>query len=72
MTSVNDTTDREVAPELMQFGRDFPRILQEIWEVDPVEGPFRVSKLDVTDAYHRGTLRLSKVGAFTYVVPSVP
>ena len=33
--SVNDTTYREIAPESMQFGRAFPRILQEIWETDP-------------------------------------
>ena len=35
-------------------------------------GRVRVSKLDVTDAYHRGTLKPSQVGAFAYVVPSVP
>ena len=29
-------------------------------------------KLDVMDAYHRGTLKPSQVGAFAYVVPSVP
>ena len=28
--SVNDTTDREIAPESMQFGRAFPCILQAI------------------------------------------
>ena len=70
--SVNNTTDREIAPESMQFGRAFPRIIQAIWEADPEEGPVRVSKLDVTDAYHCGTLKPSQVGAFTYVVPSVP
>ena len=56
----------------MQFGRAFPRILQAIWEADPKEGPVQVSKLDVTDAYHRGTLMPFQVGAFAYVVPSVP
>ena len=56
----------------MQFGRAFPHILQAIWEADPAEGLVRVSKLDVTDAYHRGTLKPSQVGAFAYVVPSVP
>ena len=56
----------------MQFGRSFPRILQAILEADPEEGLVRVSKLDVTDAYHRGTLQPSQVGAFAYVVPSVP
>ena len=28
--SVNNTTDREIAPESMQFGRAFPRIIQAI------------------------------------------
>ena len=34
--SVNKTTGREVAPELMQFGQAFFYILQAIWEADPV------------------------------------
>ena len=55
----------------MQFGRDFPCILHAIWEADPVKGPIQVLKLDVTDAYHRGTCRPSQVAAFAYVVPSV-
>ena len=56
----------------MQFGKAFPHILQAIWEADPAEGPVRVSKLDVTDAYHCGTFKPSQVGAFAYVVPLVP
>ena len=48
-TSVNDTTVRESAPESMQFGSAFPRILQAVWEADPVQGPVRVYKLYVTD-----------------------
>ena len=56
----------------MQFGRAFPHILQAIWEAVLAEGPVRVSKLDVTDAYHRVTLKQSQVGAFAYVVPLVP
>ena len=67
--SVNETTDREVTPESMQFGCSFPRILQAIWEADPVKGPVRVSKLDIMDAYHRVTLRTDHVRAFAYAVP---
>ena len=37
--SVNDTTDMEVAPESMQFGRASPYILQVICEADPVKIP---------------------------------
>ena len=68
--SGNDTTDREVAPNSIQFGRAFSCILQAMWEVDPAEGPVRVSKVDVMDAYYCGTLRTSQVSAFAYVVPS--
>ena len=42
---VNYTTDREITPESMYFGRSFPRIQQTIWEADPTEGPVCVSKL---------------------------
>ena len=67
---MNETTVRESSPESIQFGRAFPRTLQEIWKADPFQGPVQVSKMDVTDAYHRGTLRPVQVGAFDYVVPA--
>ena len=63
--SVNETMVREIALESMQFGRASPPILQEIWESDTVKGPVRVSNLNVMDAYHRVTLQLAQVGAFT-------
>ena len=69
--SVNNTTEREISPESIHFGRAFPRIIQAIWEADPEEGPVRVSKLDVKDAYHRVILQPFQVGVFAYVVPSV-
>ena len=70
--SVNGTTDREVAPDSLRFGRYLPRILQQIWEADLVQVPFQVSKLDVTDVYHRGTLRPCQVGTYAYVIPLAP
>ena len=57
--SVKITTDREIAPESMQFGRAFPHIIQAIWQADPEEGSVQVSKTDVTDAYHHNTLKPS-------------
>ena len=54
------------------MGAPPPRILQTVWEADPVQGPVRVSKLDVTDAYHRGTVNPSQVEKFAYVIPSAP
>ena len=68
----NRTTDREIPPESMHFGRAFPCILQAIWEAYLAEGPFQISKLDVTDAYHRGTLQPYQVGFFAYVVSLAP
>ena len=70
--SVNDTTDRESAPESLQFGQAFPHIQQAVWGADPVQGPFRVSKLDIRDAFHRGTIKSAQVGAFAYVILFVP
>ena len=56
----------------MQFGRSFPHILQAIWESDPAKFLIRVSKIDVTDAYHHSTLWTSHMGAFAYIIPSAP
>ena len=46
--SINETTDREAAPESLQFGRTFLCILQAVLEADLVLGPVRVSNLGVT------------------------
>ena len=62
--SINDAIDMEIPLESMQFERSLPRIFQAIWEADTEEGPVQVSKLNVTDAYHCGTLHPSQVGAF--------
>ena len=61
---VNGTTNREAAPELLQFGRAFPRVLQAVWDADLFQGLVRVSKMDVTDVYHRGTVKPAQVGVF--------
>ena len=66
--SVNNNTKREVSPEYMQFGQNLPRILQAIWEADLDKGLTWVSKLDVTDTYHRGTLRPYQLGPFAYII----
>ena len=49
LSSVDEITNREAAPESLQFGWAFPYIPQAEWEADPVQGLVRVSKLDVTD-----------------------
>ena len=69
---VNETTDREATPESLQFGRSFPCILQAVWEADLVQGPVWVSKLEVTDAYHRGTVKPVQVNTFLCFIPLVP
>ena len=71
-SSVNETTDREAALESLQFGRAFPCILQAVWEENPVQGLVWVSKLDITDMYHRSTVKPAQVGDFAYVIPLAP
>ena len=56
----------------MQFGSCLPRILQQIWEDDPQNGPVYILKWDISDAFHRCVLRPADVGAFSYVVPPLP
>ena len=70
--SVNESTDRETTPDLLQFGRASPHTLQAVWEVDLVKGLVQVCKLDIADAYHHSTVKLSQVGEFVYVIPSAP
>ena len=73
--SVNDTMNREISPESIQFGISFPCIIQAIWEEDPEEGTSQSVK---TQRDRRippcqcSTLQLSQVGEFAYVVPAVP
>ena len=68
-SSINDTTERDVAPDLMHFWRTFPRIIQTIWEADPDKGLVWVSKLDMKYEYHRITIQPSQVGSFDYGIP---
>ena len=69
---VNETTDTSTNPMAMQFGSCLPRLLQKIWEADPLEGPVFLSKWDISDAFHRCPIRAEDVGAFSYVVPPIP
>ena len=55
----------------MQFCACLPRLLQNIWEADPANGPFLLSKWDIFDGFHRCLLRPTDVGDFTYVVPPI-
>ena len=62
--SVKDTTNREAAPDLMQFGRVYPCILQTVWETTRSRVRSGCPKLDVTDACHRGTVKPLQVEEF--------
>ena len=51
------------------MGWGFYHFFQAVWEADPYQVPIQVSKMDVTDEYHRVTVTLSQVGVFAYIVP---
>ena len=61
-----------MAPKAMQFGPCLPRILQQIWEADPQDGPVYLLKCYISDTFRRCVLRPANVGAFPYVVPPLP
>ena len=61
-----------MAPQAMQFGPCLPRILQQIWESDPQDGPVYLSKFYISDAFYCCVLRPDNVGAFSYIVPPLP
>ena len=56
----------------MQFGPCLPRLLQQIWEDDPQDGPVYLSKWDISDAFHRCVLRPADFGAFSYLLMPLP
>ena len=56
----------------MQFGSYLPRLLQQIWEANPTDGPVLVSKWDISDAFHHCHICMDNVGTFAYVVRSIP
>ena len=65
----NSSTEKALSPKAMQFGACLARILQNIWEAKPADGPVCLPKWDIPDAFHRCNLRLPDIGKFTYVVP---
>ena len=67
--SVNVSTESTVVPPSMQFGPCLTRLLQQIWEADPQDGPVYLSKWYISDAFHCCVLRPADVGVFSYVVP---
>ena len=60
------------APKEIQFGAFLVRLLQQIWDANPVDGPFWMSKWGILDVFHWCNLRLSNVGNFAYVVAPLP
>ncbi|KAL7524574.1 hypothetical protein ACHAWF_001002 [Thalassiosira exigua] len=47
---VNDVTVR-LQPQSMQFGRALQRILQRIYDADPLHGPIHMMKVDISDGF---------------------
>ena len=70
--AVNVSTNSSMAPQAMQFGPCLPHILQQIWEGDPQDGPFYLSKWDISDGFRRCVLCPADVVAFSYVVTPLP
>ena len=50
--SVNDHTIPDLPHEVMQFGGALPWILWLLWHANPTDGPFYLSKYDITDGFY--------------------
>ena len=64
--------DQTYNPNAIQFGACLPRIFQRISDADPNNESVFMSKWDITNPFHRYPLNLADVGAFAYIVPSIP
>ena len=70
--AVNVSTDRTAATQSMQYGPCLPRLLQQIWEANPQDGPVHLSKWDISDTFHRCFLHPAKICAFSYIFSLLP
>ena len=68
-TCADEKNDRNYMPSYFKFCCYFSCILLKLWELEHVQGPVHLSKLDITNMHHQGTLRLSQVGDFYYISP---
>ena len=59
------------APDSMQFGRAFERLLQQVHRADTRHGPVYISKDDVADAFMRAWIQLSSIPALGALLPSL-
>ena len=65
---VNQDTVR-LAPPSMQFGRALHRVLQQVRQADPRQGPVYLSKIDMADAYMRVPLQIGSIAALGALLP---
>ena len=65
----NASTYKGAVSKSIQFGAFLARILQQILDADPADGPVWMSKWDILDAFHQCNLRPSDVRNFAYAVP---
>ena len=67
-SGVNEHTV-SLAPDSMQFGRAFERLLQRIHRVDTGCGPVYISMTDIADAFMRIWLQLHSIPIMGHSCP---
>ena len=60
-----------LAPDSMQFGRAFERLLQKLHRADTRHGPVYISKVDISDAFMRVWIQLHSIPILGAIIPSL-
>ena len=69
-SGVNDHTI-SLAPDSMQFGRAFERLLQRMHRADTRQGPVYISKMDIADAFMRIWMQLHSITIMGALLPAL-
>ena len=69
-SGVNEHTV-SLAPDSMQFGRAFERLLQRMHRADICQGPVYISKADIADAFMRIWLQLHSIPIMGALLPAL-
>ena len=60
-----------LAPDSMQFGRAFERLLQRLHRADTRQGPTYIAKVDVADAFMRLWIQLHSILRLGAIIPAL-
>ncbi len=70
-SNLNQETIKLAPQEAMQFGRALQRLLESIVAADPMYGPVKMAKVDISDGFYRIWLNLQHIPRLAVSIPSL-